>query len=109
MAKSAQTAAALNSIPSHHRPFACIRFYSVLDLWQQLPLTPYMFSSPGWFIVNREPPFKDSDRIVSADVALHQVMLINALQDCHITGDKAAQLCSGQQHGQGCTLAQVSV
>ena len=68
-----------------------------------------MFSSPGWFIVNHEPAFSDSDRIVSADVALHQVMLINALQDCHNTGDKVAQLCSGQQHGQGRSLAQVSV
>ena len=60
-----------------------------------------MFSSSGEFTVNHEPAFSDSDHIVRANVVLHQVMLINALQNCHDTGDEAAQLCSGQQYGKG--------
>lgn len=83
-------------MPSCRRSFACIS--SILCL------TPsgnsFHSHHTNCFVLsaisqpNQEPAVSDYDHIVKANVMVHQVMVMDVLQSCHDTGDKAAQLCA---------------
>ncbi len=57
----------------------------------------------GQFPVDEDPAVSDSGHTVKSDV-VHEVMLMDVLQGCHDTGDKAAQLCSASNAPAGSIL-----